>query len=94
MDDEPGTPALPEGGHHITQLRMHGTAVVALVVVLGDHLSVGRDVMHVRLADNEHVEREPREAIGDRPHLLEETWTAGGQSNDVEAAPFGDGVAT
>lgn len=50
--------------------------------------------IHVRLADNEHVEREPREAIGDRPHLLEETWTAGGQSNDVEAAPFGDGVAT
>ena len=40
-----GPPTLAEGGDQLAQLGVDRTAVVALVVVLGDHLPVGRHVV-------------------------------------------------
>ena len=62
--------ATAEGGDQLAQLRVDGTAVVALVVVLGEHLPVGGDVVG---------ERDAAAELGQRvaPHPLDDRARAG-----------------
>ena len=77
--------------HDIAELRMHWSAVVALVVVLGDHLPVGGHVIGDRPADDELVEREALDSIGDRPELVGQCRAVDSEPDEDETAPFVNG---
>ena len=64
--------ATGEGGHEATELRMHRAAVVALVVVLRDHLPIGLHVVGEPHTDDEIGERIALDARRDRAELLEQ----------------------
>ena len=64
---EVGT-AAAEGRHEPGELGVHGAAVVALVVVLGQDLVVGGDLVAEAAPDDERLQRvarERRDQLGD-----------------------------
>jgi hypothetical protein len=92
---DPGLPVEPaaavlEGRDHLAQLRMHGAAVVALVVVLDDDLPVREDVVRDAPGRAEVLERIVPGPIRDAAELVGE-GPGRGQVDEDEAAPGLDG---
>ena len=92
---DPGLPVEPaaavlEGRHHLAQLRMHGAAVVALVVVLDDDLPVREDVVRDAPGRAEVLERIVPGPLRDAAELVDE-GPGRGQVDENEAAPGMDG---
>src|SRR5256886_10442286 len=61
--------ALTERRHQLTQLRMHARAVVALVVVLADHLPVRGHLVADRMSDPQLAQGVARQALGNSAEL-------------------------
>ncbi len=69
---------------------MHRPTVVALVVVLGDHLPIGGNVVTDPATDDQLVEGKPRHPIGARAQLVEQGRPIDGEPDEGESAPFGE----
>ena len=80
--------ALTERRHQLTQLRMHAPAVVALVVVLADHLPVRGHPVADRMTDPQLPQGVARQALGNSGELpLQRHGSGRGQVQEHETAP-------
>ena len=64
--------AAGEGGHQAGKLGMHRAAVIALVVVLRDHLPIGGNVVREAQAKSQVGKWVALDPLGDGPELLEQ----------------------
>ena len=80
--------AITERRHQLAQLRMHAPAVVALVVVLAEHLPVRGHLVADRVTDPQLPQGVARQALGNSAHLpLQWRGPGGGQVQEHETAP-------
>ena len=78
--------AVLERGDHLAQLRVHGATVVALVVVLDDHLPVGEDLVGDASRHAELLQRIVPRSFRDGPEPVHQ-GSARCQVDEHEAAP-------
>src|SRR5438874_3223541 len=83
--------ALSERRHQLTQLRVHAPAVVALVVVLAEHLPVRGHLVADRMTDPQLTQGVARQALGNSAELPLQ-WHGNGwvQVQEQETAPLLD----
>src|SRR4051812_14983133 len=67
---------------------MHGAAVVALVVVLGDDLPIGGDLIRDASPDDELIQRIAVDPRGNGAELVDKFGATVGQPNEDEPTPL------
>ncbi len=90
---EPRSARFLEGRDELAELGVHAGAVVALVVVLGDHFPIGAHVIDDAPRGRQRVERIAPHALRHRAELLDEvarTRPRGPEVQEEESAPERD----